>query len=178
MLSKKIGETELRSLEPWRAAEFYAYAEANRAELGAWLGWVPLVIDQGSARDFLQRYADQTAKDGGRIYGLWLDHQLIGGTLFRVFDAHNSVCELGVWLSADVRGRGYITRAAQAMIDWAIEERGIRRVEWQCTTDNKGSIAVAQRLGMTREGVKRRAVEHQGEIHDVEQWALVAQHSR
>jgi len=174
MLSLDLGDgAELRPLEPWRAAEFAAYVDAHRGHLGPWLPWALSITDEGSARAFLQRYADRQAADEGRIYGLWEHGKLVGGTLFRVFDVASSSCEIGVWLAADAVGRGLVTRAARAMAAWAVDERGIRRVEWHCVPENLPSRAVAERLGMELEGVQRQAFEHDGRLWDIELWALV-----
>lgn len=174
MLTLDLGDgAELRALEPWQAAEFAAYVEAQRPHLRPWLPWAISVTDEESARAFLQRYADRQAADSGRIYGLWADGLLVGGTLFRVFDAVGGSCEIGVWLSADAVGRGLVTRAAQAMVSWATDVRGLRRVEWHCVPENLPSRAVAERLGMQQEGVQRQAFEHDGRLWDVELWALV-----
>ena len=167
------GGAELRALEPWQAEEFAAYVEEQRPHLRPWLPWAVSVCDERSAREFLQRYADRQACDEGRIYAIWDAGRMVGGTLFRVFDAAGGMCEIGVWLSADAVGRGLVTRAARAMVDWAVQERGIRRVEWHCVPENLPSRAVAERLGMTLEGVQRQAFEHDGRLWDVELWALV-----
>jgi ribosomal-protein-serine acetyltransferase len=71
----------------------------------------------------LQRYADKQARDEGRFYGIWVDGKLSGGTLFKHFDAVGGVCEVGVWLSPEVSGRGLITRAVGRMIDCAVRVR-------------------------------------------------------
>jgi len=94
--------------------------------------------------------------------------------LFRVFDAESGVCEVGVWLAPDVQGRGLVTRAAGHLIQWAFNVRGMTRVEWHCVPQNARSIAVARRLGMTRDGVLRCAFPFNGERHDVEVWSLLA----
>jgi RimJ/RimL family protein N-acetyltransferase len=113
------------------------------------------VKDLDDARKLLQRFADMQARDGGRIYGIYLDGILRGGIMFRSFDPVGGTCELGVWLAPEAQGRGLMTAAVKLMIDWAIRVRGIGRVEWLATTDNERSIAVAERVGMTFEGVKR-----------------------
>jgi ribosomal-protein-serine acetyltransferase len=167
------GGAELRALEPWQASEFAEFVARNRAHLAPWLPWATRITDAAGARDFLRAYADRAAADEGRIYGIWLDDVLVGGTLFRVFDAAGGVCEIGVWLAPEAQGRGLINRAARLMIDWAIS-RGIARVEWHTVPDNVRSKAAAQRLGMTREGVLRQAFELNGVRHDVEIWSLLA----
>jgi RimJ/RimL family protein N-acetyltransferase len=164
----------LRALEPWRAAEFAAFVDQHRAHLAPWLPWATRIRTTEDARAFLQRYADRQAADTGRIYGIWLDDVLVGGTLFRVFDTGARVCELGVWLAPGAQGRGLVTRAARSMIDWAIGERGMARVEWLTVPDNTRSVAAARRLGMTRDGLLREAFELHGVRKDVEVWSLLA----
>ena len=174
MFTLKItDEAELRPLEPWQAGEFLAHVDKARANIEAYIPWSEVVVDEEKARNFLQRYAKRQAADEGRIYGIWLDGELVGGLLFRVFDADWGSCELGVWLSAEAEGRGLITKAAQQLIDWAIGVRGMTRVEWRCVPANTRSGAVAKRLGMTHEGTLRQAFPYRGEIHDIQVWALL-----
>jgi RimJ/RimL family protein N-acetyltransferase len=174
MLTSRLPDgAELRGLEPWQASEFAEYVARNRAHLAPWLPWATRITDEASAREFLQRYADRTAADEGRIYGIWLDEVLVGGTLFRIFDAAAGVCEIGVWLAPEAQGRGLINQAARLMIGWAIDIRGIARVEWHTVPDNVRSKAAAQRLGMTRDGVLRQAFEMNGVRQDVEIWSLL-----
>ncbi len=175
LLNLSLGDgAELRALEPWQAAEFAAHVDRARAHLAPWLPWATTVVDEAAARAFLQRYADRQAAGAGRIYGIWLADVLVGGTLFRTFDAASRVCELGVWLDPDAQGRGLITLAARHMIDWAFRVRGMARVEWWSVPRNARSIAVAQRLGMTRDGTLRSVFELNVVREDVEVWALLA----
>jgi RimJ/RimL family protein N-acetyltransferase len=66
------------------------------------------------------------------------------------------------------------TRAARTIIDWAVDTRGVHRVEWHTKTGNQASIEVARRLGMTREGVLREAMLHRGRRWDLEVWSVLA----
>lgn len=167
------GDAELRALEPWQAAEFAEYVERTREHLAPWLPWATSITDEEQARAFLQRYADRQARGEGRIYGIWLDGHLVGGALFMGMDSCGGIAELGVWLAPEAEGRGLITTACRHMIAWAFESLGLHRVEWHCAPDNKRSIAVAQRLGMTREGILRSAFPVNGERQDIEVWSLL-----
>ena len=179
MLSTPLGDgAELRPLEPWQAAELAAYTDRVRDHLTPWLPWAHSVTDTGSARAFLQRYADKQAADSGRIYGIWLDGALVGGMLFRLFDTDQGSCELGAWLAPEAQGRGLVTTAARRMIDWAVGVRGMARVEWLVSPGNGPSIAVAKRLGMTHEGTLRSAFAMGGRRHDLQVWALLAEEWR
>jgi ribosomal-protein-serine acetyltransferase len=165
---------DLRALEPFHADEFAAFIERNRAHLAPWLPWAQTLTEVDGTRAWLQRYADTQSRDEGRIYGIWDKGELVGGTLYRVFDSRFRTAEIGVWLSPEAQGKGLITRAAERMITWAIEERGLNRIEWRCVPTNKRSIAVAKRLGMARDGVLREAFPHNGVNHDIEIYSLLA----
>lgn len=175
MLSTPLGDgAELCPLEPWQAPELAAYTERVRDHLAPWLPWARSVTDDESARAFLQRHADRQAADEGRIYGIRLDGELVGGMMFRLFDAAAGSCELGAWLAPAARGRGLVTTAASRMIDWAVGVRGLDRVEWLASPRNGPSIAVAERLGMTHEGTLRSVFPLDGRRHDLQVWALLA----
>ncbi|HCT80526.1 MAG TPA: RimJ/RimL family protein N-acetyltransferase [Micromonosporaceae bacterium] len=171
-------DAEMRALEPWNAAEFAAYIERDRAHLSPWLPWAKALTDEEATREWLQRYANRVAVDDGRIYGIWLDGDLAGGTLFRVFDQRFGTAEIGVWLSPAAGGRGLITKAAERMIAYVFAERGLNRIEWRCVPTNERSIAAAKRLGLTRDGVLREAFPYEGKNHDVEIWSLLAREWR
>ena len=168
------GGGALRPLEPWQAAEFLEHMERARETVDPWIPWASVSTDLASATATLQRYADLAARDAGRIYGIWLDGTLVGGTMFVSFDTGSGVCEVGCWLEPAGTGRGLVTRAVQLLIDWAVKERGLHRVEWHCRPDNTASINVAKRLGLHLEGTLRSAYPWKGVRHDIQIWALVA----
>jgi len=161
-------------MEPWQAGEFAAFVVANKAHLDPWIPLAHVVHDTESAERFLHRYAERATRDEGRIYAIRLAGELVGGTVFRTFELSRRTCELGVWLAPHASGRGLITQACRAMIDWAFTARGMARVEWQANPANAASIAVAQRLGMTREGLLRMGSRLGEQQQDVEMWAVLA----
>ena len=185
MLSLDLGGgAELRSLEPWQAEEFLAHMDSVRDYLRPRISLGERVKDLDEARKLLQRFADMQASDTGRIYGIWLDGSLCGGVMFRKFDPVVGACELGVWLAPEAQRKGIMTSAVRKMIDWAIGVRGFGRVEWLATTDNEASIAVAKRVGMTYEGIKRSDYMLNGERRDsavysftVDDWNAVSDRS-
>ncbi|WP_144122348.1 GNAT family N-acetyltransferase [Catellatospora sichuanensis] len=175
MFALPLGDgAELRPLEPWQAEEFLAHMDRARADVDPWIPWASRSTDLDSARATLQRYADMQAAGTGRILGIWLDGTLVGGTMLFSVNAEFGNGEIGVWLEPAGQGRGLITRACRALLDWAFRERGLSRVEWQTRPDNARSLAVAARLGMTREGVLRESYPYRGKRHDSEVWSVLA----
>jgi ribosomal-protein-serine acetyltransferase len=164
----------LAPLEVWHAEEFAAHMDRAREHIRPWVGPSFVTDDLGGARNTLQRYATRQAEDGARLYGIWRDGALVGGVMFTDFDAGFGVCEIGCWLEPSAEGHGLITQACGALLDWAFTSRGLHRAEWHCRADNDRSSAVAKRLGMTLEGVRREAWPYGGKRHDKEVWAVLA----
>ncbi|MFD6326619.1 GNAT family N-acetyltransferase [Streptomyces sp. NPDC058442] len=176
MYAIRLGDdgAELRPLEPWHAEEFLAHLERGREFINQYVPFGSRATDVPTAREALQRYADLRAADTASLHGLWLDGRLVGGVLTLHFDAENGTCEVGCWLEPAATGRGLVTRAMRVLIDWAVEQRGIHRVEWVAAADNESSLNTARRLGMTRDGVRREAHLHHGVRHDLEVWSVLA----
>jgi [ribosomal protein S5]-alanine N-acetyltransferase len=61
---------------------------------------------------------------------------------------------------------GYATEAVNGLLEFAFETLDLHRVEAGCDVANKGSIGVLERVGMTREGRKRKVLPIRGEWHD------------
>lgn len=163
---------------PWRSgtprSSSPTWNGAARSSTNRFVPFGSRATDLDSAREALQRYADLRAADTAWVHGLWLDGALVGGVLTLNFDAAAGTCELGCWLEPAGTGHGLVTRAMRVLIDWAVVERGIHRVEWVAASGNTASVAVARRLGMTRDGVRREAHLHNGVRHDLEVWSLLA----
>lgn len=167
-------DARLSELEVWHAEEFAAHMDRAREHIRPWVGPAFVTGDVAGARATLQRYAERRAHDGARLYGIWRNGVLVGGVMFVAFDAAAGTCEIGCWLEPAAEGYGLITRACDALLDWAFTTRGLHRAEWHCRADNDRSSAVAKRLGMTLEGVRREAWKYDGARHDKQLWAILA----
>jgi ribosomal-protein-serine acetyltransferase len=175
MFSHSLSPTaQMRPLEPWRAEEFAEHLDRAGEHIRPWVS--PAFVTHGveAARATLERFADRSAHDTGRIYGIWDDGILVGGVMFAHFDAPSRVCEIGCWLEPGAEGRGLITTACQVLVDWAFNERRMHRIEWYCRADNVRSAAVAERLGMTYEGEMREATLVDGVYYGKSVWARLA----
>jgi RimJ/RimL family protein N-acetyltransferase len=170
---------ELRPLEPHHAEEFAAHMGRAREHIRPWVGPSFVTSDVEGARATLQKYADGTARDGIRIFGIWLgegasEPTLVSGVMFVEFSAAAGCCEIGCWLEPAAEGRGLITAACRLLLAYAFDERGLHRAEWRCRADNARSSAVAERLGMTLEGVLREAWLLGDTFHDKQVWSILA----
>lgn len=167
----------LEPLEVWQADEFLANIDRCRDLIAPWVGASFVAVDLEHAQRLVRGYGEGRAADGKRLYGIWLDGTLVGGTMFVSFDAGSGVCELGCWLEPAGQGRGLITKAAGKMLDWAFRDRGLSRAEWWTVAGNEPSIAVAKRLGMSLDGTLRQYSpgRDDGPRRDMLIWSVLAE---
>lgn len=67
---------------------------------------------------------------------------------------------IGYVLARPHWGKGYMTEAVRAIVDWALHQPDIYRVFATCGVENLASARVMEKAGMTREGLLRRYIVH------------------
>ena len=89
-------------------------------------------------------------------------------TLFGVIGMHRRIgpdaIEIGYWVAADAQGRGYVTRAAAALTQAALELDDVSRVEIHCDQANVRSAKVPERLGYRLDRIEADDIDAPGEI--------------
>lgn len=86
-------------------------------------------------------------------------------TLFSI-DAQCRRAEIGYMLSQAQWGRGYMTEALTAVLDWGFDVFGLHRVEADVDPRNEPSLRLLERLGFVREGLLRERWIVNGEVCD------------
>jgi [ribosomal protein S5]-alanine N-acetyltransferase len=66
--------------------------------------------------------------------------------------------EIGWWLASDLWGRGLATEAAEVVLEDGFQRLALSRIEAVALRENKASIRIMEKLGMTFEGER----EHHG----------------
>jgi ribosomal-protein-serine acetyltransferase len=150
------------ALVPIEAADgtdLWEAVDGSRWHLERWLPWVPF----NNTLEASQRYAESCAADwdAGRAVRFCIRDrhhgQLLGVVgLDSCVHLHRS-CELGYWLKHEATGRGLMTEAARACIQFAIERMRVHRIRCAAATDNYPSLRVIARLGFRFEGIARQA---------------------
>lgn len=75
--------------------------------------------------------------------------------------------ELAYWFAPEHHGQGYGSDAATRMIQYAFEDRNLRRVSARCGSFNDASVGLLESLGFEHEGTLREAAWFRGEYHDM-----------
>lgn len=153
-------------LRPWRDEDIEAACSGHDEEIAHWLGLPvdsPSYEQQKRAVDGWRRgYAE-----GRSLVGFVVEHagQVVGSVDVR--DRGARVGELSWTLYSGHRGHGYATRAVRMLVDYAIDELGMTRVEARVDPDHQRSLRVATRAGLRREGIVRGVGDREGAVGQV-----------
>jgi len=122
---------------------------ASRPELLPWLPWaVDLALEHQSA--YTEERAIPEWAAGSPAFAITEHGEAIG--VIGLDRRSASEYEIHFWLRTDRTGRGYVTEAARALLSWARDAVGARRIVFNAGMENRRSLAVAARLGFTRDG--------------------------
>ena len=158
MFSLKLDDgLELRLLEVRHAEAVFAVVDRNRAYLRQWLPWLDVSVTPDDTRNFIKKSLNEFASGEGLVAGVWDDGHLIGVISYNFIDRWNRIAHFGYWIASGHQGKGVMTKACRAMVDYAFDELGLNRVEIRCATGNTKSCAIPQRLGFKQEGIQRQA---------------------
>jgi ribosomal-protein-alanine N-acetyltransferase len=91
---------------------------------------------------------------------------VIGSCLLFKFDEPSARAEVGYVLGRQYWGAGYMFEAMKALVDYAFDELGLRRLEAEIDPRNTASAGLLERLRFTREGLLRERWDSKGEISD------------
>jgi RimJ/RimL family protein N-acetyltransferase len=143
--------TERLVLRRPRQGDLSAVVEACQdADIPRFIPHVPAPYGVAEGRSFLEAVERAWRESDERTFAICAeDDVLIGAVTVRLREDGT----VGYWLAASARGRGLMTEAVAAVIRWAREEHGIRRLRLWTHPDNLPSQAVAERAGFVRIGL-------------------------
>lgn len=149
-------EVKIGLLEERHAPALFALVEQNRLHLREWLPWLDTNVSVEDTKAFINGGLHQFVVGNGFQGGILYNQELVGAIGYHKLDYTNRRTEIGYWLAASAQDKGIMTRACRKMVDYAIRELGMNRVEIRCATGNLKSQAIPERLGFHKEGVHRQ----------------------
>lgn len=175
-------------LRPFQLADVEFLYELTISNLEHLRKWLPWLKDDYSKRDtevFIARSIMQFEQDKTFQAGLWVNKQLAGCVGLRDLRHADRCASVGYWLIPSYVGRGLMTRAMHAVMNYSFCTLRLNRLEIRCGADNHRSQAIPERLGFTREGTLREAEWLYDHFVDLVVYSLLAdeyvrlvQHSR
>jgi ribosomal-protein-alanine N-acetyltransferase len=166
---------ELRPPRRADEAPFLAAAKASRQLHGS---WVQPPLTAAAYASYVRRYGSRSPKADHAGY---LAARIEDGTLAGVFNfsqiVRGALCSayLGYYAFAPLAGGGLMTEGFVLALDAAFRELRLHRVEVNVRPENARSIALVERIGLTREGYSRRYLKLAGRWRDHARFAMLAE---
>ena len=165
-------------LRPPRLSDAGAFKAAVRESQSLHRGWTSAPRTSAAYAKFVKRYATRGAR---RVHAGFLvfrsaDHALVGVYNFSeiVHGAFQSAY-LGYFAFAPLAGQGLMSEGLALALDIAYRKIGLHRVEVNIQPNNARSLALATRLGFTRECYSRRYVKIGGRWRDHVRFAMLSE---
>ncbi|MDO5740397.1 MAG: GNAT family protein [Ornithinimicrobium sp.] len=167
----------LRALRRSDRAQWQVVRERNHERLAAWEATVPGESSTRTPFGQLRRGSDRAARAGAALpFVIEVDGTLVGAMqLFDVIWSSRRAGSAGYWLDREATGRGYATWALALLIDHVLLGIGLHRVEVAILPHNAPSLAVAARLRLPEEGLRRGLMHVEGHWRDHRVFAVVAE---
>ena len=167
----------LRPATPTDFSSWSRLRAASRAFLEPWEPtWPDDDLTQAAFRRRLRRQDEDIARDEAYAFLIFdqTSDEMVGGiTLGGVRRGVSQSGTLGYWMGAPHAGKGRMTRAVAAAVEFAFVKLRLHRVEAACIPDNAPSIALLERNGFQREGYARGYLKIDGVWRDHVLFALV-----
>jgi ribosomal-protein-serine acetyltransferase len=131
--------------------------ETNRGHLQKWLSWIQRIKTRDHCRAFINHVSYRNIFAGKWVYGVWYHEQLVGLIDFNEGNKQLNQVSIGYWLGRPYEGKGIMTRAVGACLDYAFDIQHLHKVLIKCASDNFRSQAIPIRLRFTWEGLHHDA---------------------
>lgn len=150
-------ETARLTLRPLAAGDARAYLDifSDPETMRFWSG--EPIGSIGEARKLLDLDLEWVASGEALCWGIALPDTgvLVGKISLYLFSRQNRRAEVGYILDRRHWGRGLMSEALAAVLDYAFGELALRRVEADVDPDHAASLALLDRVGFEREGLFR-----------------------
>ena len=115
------------------------------------------LIEKQTDKELIKAYSEMLQEsldhpDAWDWYAAWAieqkDGTQIGDLCFKGLNDDGSV-EIGYGITEENQGKGYATEAVEAVLDWALNQSGIRQVEAETEWENRKSQRVLEKCGFS-----------------------------
>lgn len=92
------------------------------------------------------------------------DEHIGGSSVYLEQNDGETVGELGWIMNKEYWGKGYMTEAARAVMNFSLEKLGLKKLIAHCDIRNKASARVMEKIGITLESKGTRKYKKTGEV--------------
>lgn len=168
LLTLKVDyEITLKELEIETAERLFNLIDINREYLREWLSWVDNTTTIDDTILYIQTLYNQDIFSDRYVFEVRYNNELAGLIDYHKGDSVNLKAEIGYWLAENFQGKGIMTKACVALIDYGFKKAGLNRITIKCAADNKKSQAIPIKLNFKLEGIEREGQYLYGRFQDL-----------
>ena len=167
-------DIRLRAFREDDADQVFYSVIHNLEHLKPFMRWATPEYSVESAKEFIENSLNSAETRKSLSLGIFDRGEFIGSVGFVKFDWTVRKTEIGYWIDKEEEGKGIVSAACRVLIDYAIDELRMNRVEIRCSSENKRSAAIPERFGFKKEGVLRQSEFRDGRLHDFFIFGLLA----
>lgn len=174
----------MRRLRRSDASRWVELRDRNAPQLRRWEAvppgaHVPAHLGRAAYFALLRSLRNEERAGRGLAFGIEYGDALVGQiTLSGVQRGAALTGTIGYWVDERVWGRGVAPSAVALVVDRCFTTMGLHRVEVDVQPTNAASMRVVEKLGFTREGVRRRLLHVDGQWRDHELWSMTIEDAR
>lgn len=152
--------------DPNEAEALFSLIDRNRGHLRPWFNWVDTTQSVDTTRKYLEMCVQ--GFEAGTLVDLGIRYrdEWVGSLSLHAIEKASSKAEIGYWVAQDHQGKGIVTRAVRALIEYGFGSLNLNRVAILCNVSNQASAEVARRLKFHHEGTLRQYECVNGELVD------------
>ncbi|MER5427603.1 GNAT family N-acetyltransferase [Streptomyces sp. NPDC002588] len=162
------------TLRPWRLSDLDLVREASEDAYIPLITTVPSSWSEAEGVAFVERqWARATTRAGYTFVIVSPGGRPVGQVGLWLRNLRQGRASLGYWVVESARGRGAAVASVRAVVDWALRELRIPRLELWVEPWNTASVRTAERAGFQLEGLLRGWQQVGDERRDMFMYALL-----
>lgn len=150
-------EISLHAVNEDHVAALHQLVMRNKTWLQQTLNWPQWVKSEQDTQQNVQGNMMLHQRGIAKMFLIFAHDEMVGVLSFNQIEVSNKTGYIGYWLDEHAQGKGILSAALQAFIDYFAERGVVRRFVIKCRVDNLRSNQVALRNGFTLEGCLRQA---------------------
>lgn len=153
-----IEDTYLRLFTEDDTEEFFELTKNSRNYLKVWLGWLDNTMTVEDTVANIKERMKETAENKGYPLSFVIIYKdkIVGTIGFNTVDFINRVGGIGYWLGEAFQGKGIMTQAFEALLNYGFNDLKLNRIEVKAASGNIKSRSLPERFGFQNEGILRQ----------------------
>ncbi|MCH2156674.1 MAG: GNAT family N-acetyltransferase [Opitutales bacterium] len=134
------------------ALAIFRETEQSRSYLREFLPWLDSIKSVDDTRKFIDAELRRCLDQRCDVASIWYQGDFAGIVSLYNLNWPNRSAAIGYWLGQRFQGHGLMTQAVRVLVDNALNQMRLNRIEIRAHVENIRSQKIAKRLGFSHEG--------------------------